>query len=189
MRVKQGIYALPYFGESLTYYGRPDQLILQDDPTFLPDIDLPSLDLDLALFENSTEGSTNRSSIMSAHSHKSSQSSNKGREGPLPGLILPSSGSGNNDAMEGFELQRSNTGSIQNDTVLPVMFQEEEGFLPDVDFNFDADGNMIELRVQSRPVNETGQGATEEWNESAVTKRVPQESEEGLLVGQQRVRQ
>ncbi|MCJ1393678.1 hypothetical protein MMC18_006554 [Xylographa bjoerkii] len=160
---------------------RPDQLVLQDDPAFLPDIDLPSLDLDLSLFENSTQGSSQRTSVMSAGSNQSSRSSNKEGEASEFGLIIPTSDSGNPGDTGGFHLAKSGSSATKRDAGIADFFPEEQGFFPDVDFNFDAEGNMIELEtpqaVQSNEPVPRGR------SDSGVSTQIRQDQEEGVLAG------
>ena len=162
----------------LTCMRRPDQLVLQDDPAFLPDFDPLDLDLDLSLFEASTQGSSQRSSIMSRHSHQSSRSSNADAEPAVVGLVIPSSSSGNAGGIGGFALpesERSRGAVISN---------EDEGFFPDVDFNFDAEGNYIELgEVQPTPVGEPDTIRGRIRSDTETSALVRQEHQEGLIAG------
>ena len=165
----------------LTSSIRPDQLVLQDDPAFLPDIDLPSLDLDLSLFENSTQGSSHRASIMSASSQQSSKSSNKDGEASVLGLILPTSDSGNASGIGGFQLARSGSNATGIGHRVAEVFSEEQGFFPDVDFNFDAEGNMIELEAP-QPV-QSEEHVSRARRGSELSARMRQDNEDGLMTG------
>ncbi|MCJ1404428.1 hypothetical protein MMC11_007653 [Xylographa trunciseda] len=160
---------------------RPDQLILQDNPAFLPDIDLPSLDLDLSLFENSTQGSSHRTSIMSANSIQSSISSNKDGEASVFGLVIPTSDSGNAGGTGGFHLADLGSSTTKRDTRNADIFPEEQGFFPDVDFNFDAEGNMIEL--EAPPARQVEDRVPRVWSDSGVSSQMRQDHDEALLAG------
>ncbi|MCJ1384907.1 hypothetical protein MMC17_008025 [Xylographa soralifera] len=160
---------------------RPNQLVLQDDPAFLPDIDLPNLDLDLSLFENSTQGSSHRTSIMSASSHQSSRSSTKDGEASILGLLIPTSDSGNAGGIGGFQLAKSGSNATEIDHGIADVFPEEQGFFPDVDFNFDAEGNMIELEApQAVQVDEH---VLRVRSDSGLSTQMRQDHEDGLFTG------
>lgn len=170
--------------ELLMRLGRPEQLVLQDDPAFLPEFDLPNLDLDLSIFDASTQASSKRASILSATSNQSSQSSNQEGENSVLSLVIPSSGSGN-AGIGGFITAESEGTSAHRDT-RPA--DHEEGFFPDVDFNFDAEGNLIEFG-DKEPVR-AGQAEpalTRIRSDSVASAQVRQEHQEGLLAGQQAV--
>ena len=165
-------------GFDLTCMRRPDQLVLQDDPAFLPDFDLLDLDLDLSLLEASTQGSSQRSSIMSGHSHQPSRSSNVDEGRAMADLIIPSSSSGNVGEIEGFVLPESEGGRGVN------IIDEDGGFFPDVDFNFDAEGNFIELgEVQPTPAGEPGATRARIRSDSEMSALLRQEHQEGLVAG------
>ncbi|MCJ1434419.1 hypothetical protein MMC27_003787 [Xylographa pallens] len=160
---------------------RPDQLVLRDDPAFLPDIDLPSLDLDLSLFENSTQGSSHGISIMSASSHLSSRSSDKDGEASVLGLLIPTSDSGNAGGIGGFQLANSGSNATEIDHGIADVFSEEQGFFPDVDFNFDAEGNMIELEApQAVQFHEP---VPRSRSDSVISAQMRQHHEDGHLTG------
>ena len=164
---------------------RPDQLVLQDDPAFLPDIDLPSLDLDLSLFENSTQGSSYRTSIIFASSHQSSVSSNKDGEDSVLGLLIPTSDSGNAGGIEGFQLAKSGSNATEIDHGIRDVFPEERGFFPDVDFNFDTEGNMIELEAPQalQSVNPVPR----DRSDSETNTQLHHDHDDGHLTGQLQV--
>ena len=162
----------------LTSIHRPDQLVLQDDPAFLPDFELLDLDHDLSLFEESTQGSSQRSSIISGRSHQSSMSSNTDTEPAMVALVIPSSSSGHAGGIGGFALPESEGSRGAN------IINEEEGFFPDVDFNFDAEGNLIELgEVQQSPVGKPDTARARVRSDSGASALVRQEHQEGLLAG------
>jgi len=166
-------------------FQRPEQLVLQDDPAFLPEFDLPNLDLDLSIFEASTQGSSKRTSIISAKSKSSSQSSNQDGEDSVLGFVIRSSGSG--DAGIGGFMIAESEGTVTRRDIRPA--DDAEGFFPDVDFNFDAEGNLIELGdVEPVPASQAEPAMTRIRSDSAASARVRQEHHEGLLAGQQAVR-
>ena len=144
-------------------------------------MDLPDLDLDLSLLENSTQGSSHCTSIMSANSHQSSRSSDNDGEGSVIGLVIPTSDSGNVGGIEGFELADSGSITVRRNLGTADVLPEEEGFFPDVDFNFDADGNMIELEApQAMSFVEPPPRIR---SDSGTSAKIRQEHEEGFLAG------
>lgn len=163
---------------------RPEQLVLQDDPAFLPEFDLPNLDLDLSIFEASTLGSSKRTSIMSAKSNQSSQSSNPNGEDSVLGFVAPSSGSGD-AGIGGFIFAESDGPVVGRDT---RPSDDADGFYPDVDFNFDAEGNLIELGGVEVLASQAEPAMTRVRSDSAARVQVHQEHQEGRLAGQQAVR-
>ncbi|MCJ1285274.1 hypothetical protein MMC26_004614 [Xylographa opegraphella] len=161
----------------------PDQLVLQDNPAFLPDIDLPGLDLDLSIFENSTQGSSHRTSIMSAGSQPSSRSSNKDGEASVVGLLIPTSDSGNAGGTEGFQVAMPGSNATEIGQGTANVFLEEQGFFPDVDFNFDAEGNMVELETPQGVQFDEAVPRTR--SDSETSGRMRQGYDDGLLTGHQ----
>ena len=128
----------------LTYQFRPDQLILQDDPAFIPDIFLPGLDLDLSVLDISTNESSIRSSLLSPYSKYSSVSAHKGDAGSMLGLIIPTSDTGGVGDLGGFILPQEHRSSDQRVPRLGGLLEDEdEGFNLDPGFTVDADGNLL----------------------------------------------
>ena len=166
---------------------RPDQLILQDDPAFLPEYFLPGLDIDLSALDLSTDGSSRRSSLLSPHSQQSSRSSNKDSDESLLGLIIPTSDTGDAGNIGGFALAGDDIGSARRGSRIGALLEEEEGGLfPDVDFAFDEEGNVIEYGAEKH-LNRAvpgGPSATRPRSDSAASARVRQEHEEGFQAGQ-----
>lgn len=76
---------------------RPDQLLLQDDPTFMPDLAFGGFDLDLSNLDLAV--SAQSSSVLSPRSGLSNRSS----LGSVPGIVIPSSASGG-VGIGGFQL-------------------------------------------------------------------------------------
>ena len=122
--------------------------MLQDDPAFLPDFALPGLDFDLSALDLSGDDSSRRSSILSPHSMRSSQSSHLEADESMLGLIIPSSSAGGAGDIGGFILPDENLSSIQRSERLGrLLVDEDEGFNIDPGFSIDADGNLIEERT------------------------------------------
>ena len=174
----------PLVEKRLTNLSRPEQLILQDDPAFLPDAFLPTLDFDLALLGSSTQASSKHSSDFSVKTAVSSQSSHRDGEEPLIDLIIPSSsGSGGAGGIPGgFEAYENVDDFRIEEPLIPDDIIGGAGFDPNVDFNFDEFGNLQEAGpVQQTPARPTegelGRGASE----SALSSRVRVNLEPGPM--------
>lgn len=125
---------------------RPEQLDLQDDPGFMPEMIIPDLELDLddSDIQSSHRTSSRGTSVLSSkRSRKSSHTSDELDESVL-GLMIPSSqGTRNSGARGGFDLPMS-------DPVLPpsdhglVLQGTDDAFFPDLDFNFDEEGGLVD---------------------------------------------
>jgi hypothetical protein len=94
--------------------------------------------------------------------------------------------SGNADG--GFGMSSEMNASAQKGTQLgrESMF-EDEGFLLQPDFEFDEEGNIIELSLQKTPQAGKAEPEVGGPSESAIKGRVRGELEEGLLAGQEMV--
>ncbi|KAG5296985.1 Rad21/Rec8 N terminal domain-containing protein [Histoplasma ohiense] len=127
---------------------RPDQLVLPDDPSFIPDLMLPGLNVDLSALEISSDiGSPRKSSLLSsvlAPSSKSSQFS----DGQLHLNISSSDIGGLGAGASGFPSDIGSSARKETQFELPAPFAEETGFLLQPDFEFDGEGNIIELTAK-----------------------------------------
>lgn len=148
---------------------------------------LPDFNIDLSALDVSTDGSSRRSSILSAPSQRSSLSSNKDGDESILGLIIPSSGTGGGRDTEGFMLPDDDRGSIRLGTEVGGFLDEEEGFNIDPGFTVDEDGNLIVTGDQRTPQTQAvtrtpfmGVGSG-----SAASGLVRQELQEGLEAGEQ----
>lgn len=147
-----------------------------DDPAFLPDLELPPLDFDVSLLGR--QGSQEQYSNLSIVSYRSSSA-------PSPGidLAIPSSGSRGTGyrlpSIDPFETPG------QKLPALGGLFEEEEqGFDEDVGFEFDADGNVIDVGAEERERRRTQTGARQGRIESdpAASGRTQQERDEARAV-------
>ena len=162
---------------------RPDQLVLLDDPAFVPDNIYPMMDLDFSMLESS-QGSEHTSALLSGPSRLSSRSS-VGSVGPFPGIEIPASGS-TGAGFGGFELPGSMPGPTEQERRITVE-TEEGGFLPDVDFDFDEEGNMIDLGAGGIAAPEIDVPPRLR-RDAHLTEQVRMEHEEGLVTSRQPVR-
>ena len=145
--------------------------------------------MDLSALGSSTEGSSKTVSILSMQSPPSSRSSDKQEEQSLLGLEIPTSDTGHAGDIGGFTLPGSDHGSDQRATrPRDTLLEEEEGFFPDVDFDFDAEGNLIDRAAQQRALRgEARPDLPRLGSDSAASARVRQEHEEALQAGRLRV--
>ena len=158
---------------------------MQDDPAFVLDAFLPSMDLNLSILESS-QASSYFGSNLSGQPHVSSESSKQDGKS-MPDTVIPRSSSDGDGGIGSFQLPESITGSAsQNDQAL-MDLGDEVAFFPDVDFNFDAEGNLIELGAPELPVTGAAQSATRVRSDSMASERVRQEHDEGMLAGEQAV--
>jgi hypothetical protein len=144
---------------------RPDQIILQDDPSFLPEFALPPLellaDLDPGLnFEVLRSGdSQSLTPFGLQHMHSSSPA------GALGGLVLPTSSP---DHLGGFSL------GGDNDAV-DLGGAEDDIVLEDPLFGFDEDGMLFEgppaAKVAGTPAAQSGVGMLSDGGASAKVRK------------------
>lgn len=115
---------------------RPEALLLEDDPTFLPDLAFAPLDFDLSRLDAFISGGSQTSSSLSPHTARTTPQSDQ------TGLILPSSGTGGVGDIGGFVVDGSDRFSALAGAHL---LGEDDGFLPEADFTFDEEGNLLDL--------------------------------------------
>ncbi|EFQ97196.1 Rad21/Rec8 N terminal domain-containing protein [Nannizzia gypsea CBS 118893] len=124
---------------------RPDQIMLPHDPTFIPELMLPGLNVDLSTLDIGLDWvSPRKSSLVSSYVPKST-ASNKSAAGELQ-LNLSSSDIGGfhtGDAL-GY-ISEMSSARKEPQVELPAYFGDEAGILLQPDFEFDGDGNIIEL--------------------------------------------
>ncbi|KAL8808536.1 MAG: hypothetical protein Q9182_000087 [Xanthomendoza sp. 2 TL-2023] len=166
---------------------RPDQLVLEDDPAFVPDMVLPRLDLDLAALEISSDATSHQSSILSAQSHRTSISSHDENDASMLGLVIPSSDDGGAGDLAGFVVPSSDRMSVRHNAVAEDLIREaEDDFNFDPGFIFDNDGNLIVTGDESPPLQaDQAQIAVGRIrSDSAASAQVRRELEEGMRAGQ-----
>ncbi len=165
-----------------------DQLVLEDDPAFLPDFALPGLDIGLSALDISTDASSRRSSILSPHSQRSSLSSHADGDESMLGLVIPTSDSVGAGDLGGFMLPEGNVSSAQRSAQLGrVLDDDDEGFNIDPGFTIDAEGNVIEERTAEPLPGAVPSGAVRLGADFAASGRMRQELMEGFQAGQYEV--
>lgn len=125
---------------------RPDQLILQDDPSFIPETNLPGLGIDISALTLEPQADVSReSSFLWTKSPDISQTL-------LPesfNLQLDLSSDDVLRGLGGFRSESANSGSVQRKDPLRRIsasaLDDEAGVLLQPDFEFDEDGSIIEL--------------------------------------------
>ncbi len=147
----------------------------------MPDDFIPTFDLDLEVYE-STRGSSHHSSAFSGGSPRSSESSFN--EKSALGLEIPSSESGN---IGGFQLPGSGPGSAVRESHPFAALEDEDGFDPHVGFEFDEDGNMLDLEVPETGREIERRRDTRIGSDSALSDRVRLEHDQARLIAQQAV--
>ncbi|KAK0653749.1 Meiotic recombination protein rec8 [Lasiodiplodia hormozganensis] len=168
---------------------RPDQLLLEDDPSYLPDFALAPLYLsDSELEPPSLTRSSSLSSLHHSRTPRRSISIEDQHGGPVFGIQLPSSDSGGPSGIGGFVVP----GDEGPGTRVPggsALDIENEGFEPGVDFGFDAEGNLIEHapadKLQRTPSNAARPDPLSRAlpSSSAASARARQEHEEAQQFG------
>jgi hypothetical protein len=155
---------------------RPEQLVLQDDPSFLPDFALPPpellADLDFGLDLNISR-SDDSQSLTPFGSQRSQSSSHTDALGVL---VLPTSSPG------GFELQGDN-----NEAGLGGFLGATDGLdLGDPDFMFDENGEYLEVPVaQNVAGTPAARSAAAMHSDAGASAKVRKEHEEGRMGGAQ----
>ena len=160
---------------------RPDQLTIQDDPAFLPDLALPGLDIDVSTLDISTDESSRRSSILPANSQRSSLSSGHDLNDSMLGLVIPSSATGGGGDFGDFQLPSGFGSSARGSVVLRRLPDDDDAFNIDLSFSIDNEGHVIEDSLQSKRADQVGN--IKIGSDSAASARVRQGLMEGLQAG------
>ncbi|KAI9732031.1 MAG: hypothetical protein M1818_007626 [Claussenomyces sp. TS43310] len=139
---------------------RPDQLILMDDPAFLPDLALPALDFDFTDLDVHTFRASQRSSNLSFLSPgQQPRQSTASRASSVLGLIIPTSDTGGYQLPMQFSSQGSSAHkpfSTREGSFAGRLHPEEDLILEeDLDFGFDDDGNLRDISPAGREAHRT----------------------------------
>ena len=122
---------------------------------------------------------------MSPNSGRPSQSSPPSANDSVIGLIIPTSNTGGDAGdIGGFVLPGEGVDIRGSRLGFEAAIYEDQGedFFPDVDFEFDADGNIRDISAEKRTSAALpGRGRLD--SDSAASGRVRMEHDEGLLAG------
>jgi len=154
---------------------RPEQLVLQDDPSFLPDFALPPPKL-LANLNLAIPLVTPQSGESQSLTPFGSQVVPRTPTGSIGGIVLPSSSRDLGD----FRLAGDNGPSSVGNTGLFVGENLLEP-LAEPDFGFDADGNFFDYTAN--PVTPKVSRGVMVQSNAGASARVRQEHEEGQMGG------
>ncbi|KAF2272885.1 uncharacterized protein EI97DRAFT_436495 [Westerdykella ornata] len=162
---------------------RPEQLILPDDPAFLPDFTLPPADL-LVELNFPIPPPVQRFDESQTYTPGGSQSSHRSPTAPLGNLLIPSSSP---VAAGDFQIAGDyGIGSVGESGGL--MGVEDVAQPLEEDFSFDADGNLIDFAAGeggfSTPLNQRGSTM---MSDAGASARVREEHLEGQQTAAERV--
>lgn len=151
---------------ALADYHRPSTLVLPYDPSFLPETGLPGLDIDLSYIapvdDGSKLGTIWANSPINSLSGVSQLSSLQ--------IELPSDGGVGGDYMLGFE----DVPPVKDNVIVQVSgLGLEEGVLLQPDFEFDEDGNLIELESRVRSPRKSAEPRSEHLSERKQAQQQP----------------
>ncbi|KAL4865822.1 hypothetical protein BDV12DRAFT_199791 [Aspergillus spectabilis] len=172
-RMRQMMKSLPSGGlDPSAGKAKPEQLILPYDPSFLPENNLAGLRLDLSKLSRLLEtDASQQSSVFMPQTPDLSQSALSGSSDlrlnlPSDDNILRDIGGFSSEA----DIGSSAHGGMDFGRLMASSLNEDVGVLLQPDFEFDEDGNMIELGArrqsgvrQVRPVSEVRESALDEF--------------------------
>ncbi|KAL9594620.1 MAG: hypothetical protein Q9179_005313 [Wetmoreana sp. 5 TL-2023] len=172
---------------------RPDQLVLEDDPAFVPDTVLPGLDIDLAALDITTDVSSRHSNLLSPPSQRTSLSSEQITDESMLGLQIPTSDEGGD--LGGFNVPSSGGASVHRGTGVSDLRREGEGrirededdFILDPVFMLDDEGNLV-VTGEDAPASPAQLAVGRIRSDSAASARVRRELVEGAHAGQAELR-
>lgn len=155
--------------------------MLPDDPAFLPDLPLLGLEAHLSQFDLSALSAplAEDSQTLEAVGHLRQE--NVARA-PI-GLAIPTSDThGGSEAgdlgIPGYGL--GTVHGIMEDYPSRIQEDEGEGFLPDIGFEFDGEGNLHDVSLNENNGATAGITRARHDSESAASGRVRREHDEGL---------
>lgn len=125
----------------------------------------------------------------SFHSQRSSSLTPRTNEFAIPGggLHIPTSNTGGFGDIGGspFQEDEGPRTNRHGGSSVVIARDEDDGFLPEADFSFDADGNLLEFTtpVQPRMHGSTAERRPVRESDTAAVARVRREHEEGIQAG------
>ena len=147
---------------------RPEQLILPDDPSFIPEINLVGLGIDLSKLTFAPEAEESQQSLLWTNSPDLSQTL-----GQSFNLQLDLSSDDIMRDIGGIGSESEISGSVQRNApmgrISASALDDEAGVLLQPDFEFDEDGNIIELAQERRSINVQGQTVNRYMGETPLS--------------------
>ena len=156
---------------------RPGQLVLQDDPGFVPDF---QLDLDVSALDISSTESSRHSSLLSRQSLASSHSSHHSADGSLSGIIIPSSGGGSMIDLGGGQISSDHGSSLQQERMRRLLDDDGEAYNFDPGFSFDESGNLINDEPPEGQADVQVPNSPRAVHESSVDRQLRLETERAI---------
>ncbi|CAG7954565.1 unnamed protein product [Penicillium salamii] len=170
LKIIQGTGLDPTAGQA-----KPNTLLLPYDPSFLPETGLPGLEIDMSAFASGDD----TSQMSSLWSRSPVNSLSIGSQLSSLRLEIPSDGGLGEDSIMGLEEPGKDV------TVQIAALGLEEGVLLQPDFEFDEDGNLIELgKVVSPRKNAEQSGISEQqvqdqlWDDQMLVDEPPVQNDQ-----------
>lgn len=166
----------------------PEELIVPYDPAFIPELSLSGLNLDLVNLRPTKEPSLNlHSSLLSSNISNSGHSRAGIDSLPQLDISSPSVALGETG---GFTLASGRASSTQKDNhrFRGSAFEDEEGVLLQPDFEFDEDGNIVDLVTNELSVGRADEQTNLQQSRLTVRERVSADVRRGTMPHQQQVK-
>ncbi|KAI9804966.1 MAG: hypothetical protein M1833_006269 [Piccolia ochrophora] len=162
---------------------KPEQITVQDDPAFVPDLLLSGMGVDFSKLD--IVSISPRDSVLSPHTEEAHRSGLASSEHALPGLFIPTSDTGLGGDIGGFVFPGNEVSSAYRASrtgfEVPPPEDEDIGFLPDVSFEFDDEGNVHEFAPGEMPSRAPAERRRARPNSDAADSEVRREHEGGRV--------
>lgn len=125
----------------------PDQLILLDDPAFMPDMVFPTLDLDFSNLNLNVDllSGSQKSSLLSPRSQQRNRDTSVSRDRSIINLNIPPFSSSIDHQFPYNDPFQPGLSSAQKTPATDRLFGDEEKLMDGFDFVFDADGEIRDI--------------------------------------------
>ncbi|KAJ5969096.1 hypothetical protein N7501_005344 [Penicillium viridicatum] len=166
---------------------RPSNLILPYDPSFLPETALPGLEIDLSYFTATTDDSSSQLSGLWSKSPNNSLSGTSQLSSLH--LDLPSDDILGDGTILGIdEINRSAQKKDTFGNMAGLGLGNEEGVLLQPDFEFDEDGNIIELGAREKSPHARKSAVGPRESEGPIYDQQHQLNEDSMQIDNEEVR-